>query len=119
MSDIKDKLGFEFVHIGINCDDSEAKSTSETFTRLFGMPIIEGKTSIYAGSHIEIMKGSGRGKCGHIAIATNDINRARTYIEGLGFEFDPKSEKYDSEGRLIVVYLKNDIAGFAIHLLQK
>ena len=120
MSDIRNELGFEVVHFGINCDDGpKAKDTAETFARLFGFSVKEGKSSIYAGPRIEIMKGSGRGKCGHIAIATNDINKARTYLEGLGLQFDSSSQKYDKQGKLIVIYLKDDIGGFSIHLLQK
>lgn len=119
MSDIREELGFEVVHFGVNCDDDlRAKKDAEVFASLFGLPIKEGKSSIYAGSFIELMKGGGRGRCGHIAVATKDINKAQKYLEDLGWEFDPTSAKHNSEGNLIVIYLKAEIAGFAIHLLQ-
>ena len=113
-------LDFEVAHFGVNCDDeTEAKVTAKIFATLFGLPIKEGKSSIYTGPLIELMKGEGRGRCGHIAITTKDIGKAKEYLEGLGYEFDPTSVKYDNEGNLIVIYLRDEIAGFAIHLLQK
>lgn len=120
MNDIREKLGFEVVHFGVNCDDDlEARKEAETFARLFGLPIKDGKNSIYAGPLIELMKGSGRGKYGHIAVATNDVQKAQRYLESLGCEFEPASVRYNSEGNLIFIYLKNEIAGFAVHLLQR
>ncbi|MDI3480413.1 MAG: 2-dehydro-3-deoxyphosphogluconate aldolase / (4S)-4-hydroxy-2-oxoglutarate aldolase [Tepidanaerobacteraceae bacterium] len=119
MSDIKEELGFEVIHFGINCIDEEnARRAAGFFSDVFGLSAKEGKDSIFSGSSIEIMKGAGRGRCGHIAISTKDIHRAREYLESLGLEFDPESKKYDSEGNLIVIYLKKEIAGFAVHLLQ-
>jgi len=120
MSDIREELKFEVVHFGVNCENSiSAKREAEIFADLFGLPLKEGKSSIYAGPLIEIMKGSGRGKCGHIAIAANDILKARKYLEDKGLKFDDDSIKYDSEGNPIVIYLKDEIAGFAVHLLQR
>lgn len=120
MSDIKEELGFEVIHFGINCIEEEnAKKTAGFFSEVFGLPLKEGKDSIFAGPSVELMKGAGRGKCGHIAISTKDIIKAKGYLESMGLEFDPESKKYNSEGRLVVIYLKNEIAGFAVHLLQR
>jgi len=115
-----EELGFEVVHIGINCpDDLEAKKSAEFFLKFFAFPIKEGNDSIYASTFIELMKSTGRGKQGHIAIGTNDIIEAQKYLEEQGLEFDSDSVKYSNEGKPIVIYLKKEIAGFAIHLLQK
>lgn len=73
----------------------------------------------YAGTMIELMKGKGRETCGHIGIATDDIHGAKAYLEGLGCCFDPASSKHDADGNLIVRYHKDEIAGFAVHLLQR
>ena len=59
------------------------------------------------------------GKNGHIAIATNFPDRARAYLEGCGVEFIEESAGYDDKGKLKVIYLKEEICGFAIHLVQK
>lgn len=120
MSDIKKELGFEVAHLGVNCIDEEGSvRAARFFSEVFGLPLKEGKDSIFAGPSIEIMKGTGRGKCGHIAISTKDIHKARVYLESMGLEFDPESIKYDSSGRLTVIYFKNEIAGFALHLVQR
>ena len=55
---------------------------------------------------------------GHIAIKTNSIPRAVYYLEKRGYEVDWSTRKGDEE-KPVAVYLKNEIGGFAIHLLQK
>ncbi len=116
--DIREELGFKVAHIGVNCADEEsAKKTADFFNRIFGLPLKEGKSSIFASPMIEVMKGAGPGCCGHLAIGTNDLEKARKYLEGLGLEFDDQSVKYDSEGQPIAIYLKEEIAGFAVHIL--
>ena len=115
-----ENMNFEVAHIGINFPDSEAAGASAgEFLRLFGIKPQDGKDSVYSGPLLELMKAPGRGAHGHIAIATSDISAARAYLEGLGCVFDDSSAKYDSDGRMIVLYLTDEIAGFAVHLLQK
>ena len=58
------------------------------------------------------------GKNGHIAIKTNSIARAMAYLERNGVEIDMDTAKF-SDGAMIAVYLKEEIGGFAVHLLQK
>ena len=118
--DILGKFGFEIVHLGINASDQRTASVvAQWFKTFLGLPVKEGTQSIYAGPKLEIMKGDGRGTHGHIAVAVNDIYEAKIYLEGEGCVFDDKSAKYDAEGNLIVIYLKDEIAGFALHLLQR
>ena len=60
------------------------------------------------------------GKNGHIAIATNYIERAMNYLENvLGVEFAKETAKRDDKGVLKAIYLKEEIGGFAVHLVQK
>ena len=70
------------------------------------------------GTGFEVMKIPFRGENGHIAIACNSIKRARWHMERRGFEFDDSSAIM-RDGKLRAIYLKDDIAGFAFHLLQK
>ena len=42
----------------------------------------------------------------------------RAFLEAQGFEFDPASANV-KDGALKAIYLKDEIAGFAIHLVQK
>jgi len=112
-------LGFELRHVGINCaDENEAETAADTFDKFFGMTKKVGNSSIFAGTAIEAMKSPFLGKSGHIAIATNSASRAVAYLESIGVEFDMSTAKYQGD-KLMTVYLKNEISGFAVHLLQK
>ena len=112
-------LGFELRHIGINSGSPEqARKDAEQLARLLGWPVKPGETNFFAGDAFECMKEQGRGRHGHIAVATNDIRRARWHLEQRGFVFDESSIK-EANGKMTVIYLKDDICGFAIHLQQK
>ena len=64
------------------------------------------------------MKAPFKGKCGHIAIRTNYIERAVNYMSTvLGVEFE--EPKRDEKGRYKAIYLKEEVGGFAVHLLQR
>ena len=58
------------------------------------------------------------GKNGHIAIGTTDIEKAVAYLKEQGVEIDMETAKYKNE-KLIAVYIKEEIGGFAVHLVQK
>ena len=60
----------------------------------------------------------GRGKNGHICIATNSVARAKWHLEQRGFTFDESTAKYKGS-KLNVIYLQDEIGGFAFHLIQK
>ena len=64
------------------------------------------------------MKVPFRGTHGHIAVACNSIKRARWHMERRGFVFDDESAII-RDGKLRAIYLKDEIGGFAVHLLQK
>lgn len=112
-------LNFQIKHIGVNCsDDESALGFANFFEQNFMIEKVVGKDSIYAGPIVEVMKGNGRGDSGHIAVGTDDIYKAQEFLESKGFEFDNESIKYDENGSMIVIYMKQEISGFAIHLLQ-
>jgi len=113
-------LGFELAHVGINCsDDEQARKAAKLLCALFGFPLTRGETSDFAGSAFELAHAPGRGEKGHIAVATNSIDRAAWHLTQRGFEFDAGSAIKDAKGKLKAVYLKDEIAGFAIHLLKR
>ena len=64
------------------------------------------------------MKKQGRGTHGHIAIATNYIERAIYHLEQRGYEFEEES-RVVKEGKTKAIYFKGEFGGFAIHLVQK
>ena len=111
--------GFELMHVGINCtSDEEAGAVAKRFCALFGWPLKEGTGGDFAGSYIEAMKRPGLGEKGHIAIGCNAIGRAKAYLEAQGFAFDESSAKI-KDGRMTAIYFRDQIGGFAVHLLQK
>ena len=118
---VQTMLGFELAHVGINAEnEEEASKAAKRFAFLFGMPEKAGNSSVFAGSAVEVMKTPYLGKNGHIAISTNYIERAVNYMESvLGAEFDQATAKKDAKGKLKAIYLKEEIAGFAVHLVQK
>lgn len=118
-SAVNKMLGFEIKHVGINCENAEeAMKVAKQYCTLFGWDIKEGNSSIFAGAAVEVMKTPYLGKLGHIAIGTTSVLRAKAYLEGQGFEFNEESARYKGE-KLNAIYLKDEVGGFAIHLLQK
>jgi 2-dehydro-3-deoxyphosphogluconate aldolase/(4S)-4-hydroxy-2-oxoglutarate aldolase len=116
---ISTMLGFEFVHLGINEESKDkALNSANLLSHLFYFSVKEGATSVLAGPDFEIMKNQYLGKHGHIAIATNDIHRAITYLKMKGISALPETAK-EKDGKLKAIYIDQEVSGFAIHLLQK
>ena len=112
-------LGFELAHIGINAsNEDESLAIAKKFSDIFGFNLKQGNSSNFSGTGIEINKSKGPGIMGHIAIKTNSIPRAAYYLEKRGYSVDWTTKK-GTEQKPVAVYLKNEIGGFAIHLLQK
>ncbi|MDR2746061.1 MAG: bifunctional 4-hydroxy-2-oxoglutarate aldolase/2-dehydro-3-deoxy-phosphogluconate aldolase, partial [Treponema sp.] len=113
-------LGFSMVHIGINAaNETEALQAARLFETLFGFAPKTGASSVFSGEGIEIMKAPYLGKHGHIAIGTNSLKRGIAYLERKGFAFNAGSVKTDAKGTMTAIYLSDEIAGFAVHLVQK
>lgn len=114
---------FQIAHLGVNCgDEAQAMACAGLFSALFGLEVNPAKESAdarFTGTQIEWLKSSGRGTHGHIALATSDLPAARQYLEEKGFAFDDSSIKWLPDGRPLVIYSREEIGGFAIHLMQK
>lgn len=117
---IRTMLGFELAHIGINgLDEPDAGKTAKSFSDIFGFTYKPGNSSIFAGGYVEVMKTPYLGSHGHIAIRTNYIERAVYFLKFAGIKFNDDTTKYDAKGKMIAVYLNDEIGGFAVHLVQK
>jgi 2-dehydro-3-deoxyphosphogluconate aldolase/(4S)-4-hydroxy-2-oxoglutarate aldolase len=114
-------LGFSVLHVGLNGQEAEgALKTARFFFDIFGFPAKDGNSSVYAGDNIEIMKiPSAPGLHGHIGIGTNSFPRAVAYLERRGVELDQTRVKKDPQGRPFLIYCKEEILGFAVHIVQK
>ncbi len=112
---VQTMLGFQMLHVGINTgNEEEARAAAALFGEMFGFSAKEGNSSIFMGNReIEIMKKMYLGKNGHIAIATNTLPRAIAYFRARGYRFieETVTEK--------AAYFEQEIAGFAVHLVQK
>jgi len=113
-------LGFEIGHIGINSTGADdAKNICMDFNKAFDFEYMPGTgSSDFASKGIEVKKRSGRGEHGHIAVTTNSLVVAMAELKKRGVELD-ESSKVIKNGKLIAVFLKNQIGGFAVHLMAK
>jgi 2-dehydro-3-deoxyphosphogluconate aldolase/(4S)-4-hydroxy-2-oxoglutarate aldolase len=111
-------LGFSMVHIGVNTDNG-SKSAAEFFANAFGFSARETSASVFASEGIELMNNIGRGTHGHIAIGANNVERAKFHLESRGVVFDENTAKRNAQGKLVFIYLRDEIAGFAVHLTVK
>ena len=113
-------LGFEVEHVGINMtSETEADSVANSFSKLLGLTKNSNSSSIFVGRAVEVMKTPYLGTNGHIAIKTNNIERAVFHLEQQGFEFNQESKKYNDKDKLVAIYLNGEMGGFAVHLVQK
>lgn len=117
---VKTLLGFKILHVGINSENEEqAISTAQLVSLLMGTAIErDTPKSVFVGTDFEIMKSHAASKCGHIAIATNSIERAMYYLSKKGFKFKEDTAAYDENGKIKFIYLDADLGGFAIHLIK-
>jgi len=114
-------LGFEFAHVGLNCDTPEnANNCSKFLQDCFGFSVKEGNSSIFAaGKRIELMKKPFYGKNGHIGIFTNSVERALFQLKRRGYNIREESIRYDEKGRMLSAYLEEELNGFALHVVRK
>ncbi len=116
---VKNMLGLELRHIGINSEnEGEAEKLAKCLCGLFDLEYKPGNSSIFAGKEVEIMKSKGKGSHGHIALAVNDVDRAIYHIGRAGATFDETTRTADEKGTKFI-YLNGEFGGFAIHLIRK
>lgn len=113
-------LGFEMVHVGLNCQSpEEAESVADEFESAFGFAKKAGNSSVFSSTYMEMMKKPFHGTHGHIAIATNSVKRALCQLEKRGYKVKEGSVKYNADGVMNVAYLDREFGGFAVHLVLK
>ena len=114
------KNTFELEHVGINTDnEEEAMKVANLIGAMLNMKVAPGNSSIFVGNkEFEIMKKPGRGTHGHIAILTNNVDRAIYHLGQRGVKFDMDSKNV-KDGKTVAIYFADEIAGFAFHLVQR
>ncbi|MCI8650712.1 MAG: VOC family protein [Anaerotruncus sp.] len=117
--DVK-SLNFSLAHLGVNQETKEeAAHTVALMKDLFGFESTETEGSYFVNDQFEVMKMPFLGRLGHVALYTDDAVKAKAYLEGKGVAFDETTAGYDANGRLMVIYFKDEIAGYAFHLKQR
>lgn len=112
-----EEFGMRVLHVGVNANGEEdALRIAKEFETLMGFIPKVGNSSVFASPLIEIMKQNGRGEKGHIGFGVNDIEKALAYFESRGMHIIEETVKKNDAGKIKFVYLKEQIAGFAIHL---
>ena len=116
-----DLFDLRIAHVGINAQSrDEAEGVANLLCALLGVERGEEPfpVSVFAGTLVEVMNNGGRGEKGHIGLHVNDIEAAIAWYEARGMAFDEASRTLcpDGSGRTYLIYFKDQIAGFAIHL---
>lgn len=113
-------LGFELAHVGINHDtEDEANATATEFGKALRMSVKVGNSSTFAGEAVECMKTNLYGTKGHIGFKTRSSLRALAWFRRQGYEVIEESIKTKPNGSVLSAYLKNEIGGFAVHIVEK
>jgi len=116
---VKTMLGFEIRHIGMNHENAEeAVRSAKLLSGFLGLELQDFDGACMVGSLFEVLKSRKRGKYGHIGINTNNVDRAIFQMKRRGVEFAEDTRESDEKGTK-VIYLKDEIGGFAIHLIRK
>lgn len=112
-------LHFHLAHVGVNtANTSEALAVAGRLAGLFGFASREGASSVFAADSVELMKAPYLGQHGHLAIGVSSLSRGRAYLAAQGCRFREDSAKYNTAGELVAIYLEEEFAGFALHLVQ-
>lgn len=119
---MSEKVKYRLVHIGIsNSSYEEADSIAEKLSCLFNWERSggTGKSNFFVGSSIELMKHRKNGTYGHIGLETDDVEAAMKELSEKGIQFREDTFVRNEEGKITFTYLKDEINGFAIHIMQK
>ncbi len=114
---VTNMLNIKIKHVGMNSENGE--EIANAYGKLLQKEVTGSPKSYFAGGIIEVMNpGYYKGTNGHIALGVDSADRAKRYFEALGYEFDESTTSYDNNGLVKFVYFKEDIGGFAIHLVN-
>ena len=117
--DPRQLFDMRLAHVGVNAKDpAEAAQIAAQFSELLHLTTSVTPVSHFVDTMVEVMDGGGRGEHGHIGFAVNDLRVAAAWFDANGYEVDYDSMRYDEGGNPRLVYFKEPIAGFAIHLCQ-
>ena len=113
-------LGFELAHVGINCGtEDKANDVAQTISEIFRIQPRYMNSAVFAGTAVEAVKSEGWGSKGHIGFYTNSMTRAMAYFDAMGIPLNEASIKYNQNNKISCIYLKDEIGGFAFHVVER
>lgn len=116
----KQEQSFFFDHLGINGpeDDPNNARLIDFFENTLGMHDTTdiGVSNYVANFYLELYKGTAPGTHGHFGIYVEDMHAALDYLERAGYKVDYSTAKFADDGHMRLVYLADEINGFAFHL---
>ncbi|MBQ6560361.1 MAG: bifunctional 4-hydroxy-2-oxoglutarate aldolase/2-dehydro-3-deoxy-phosphogluconate aldolase [Erysipelotrichaceae bacterium] len=116
---VKAMLGLKIKHIGINSENGNGIALAQKFAKFFNGNVRETSKGWFGSDFAEVMdEDHPFGKHGHIGVQVNNVDRAKRYYESQGYQFDESTASYDEKGDLKFIYFKEEIGGFAIHLVR-
>ena len=113
-------FGMKVAHVGINAtNEAESAAWAKEFLELMGLPTRETSASKFCGELVEIMNENGRGVHGHIGFTVNNMDKALEYFSNKGMTPVEETKKFDENGKCWFTYFKEQIGGFAIHIVRE
>ncbi len=102
------------------CGAEDSREICMAFQAAFDFPYRPGAgSSDFSSSRLEIKKRSGRGTHGHLAVETNCLPCAVAEMRRRGIALDETSWTCNEKKEPMAVFLRDEIGGFAVHLMQK
>lgn len=115
---VQTAMGFTVAHVGINHDSrAEASASADALCSLLNLDPDVRERCTFAGTLVECMDFQNYGAKGHIGFRTLNPHRAYLYLKSKGYEFIPESAQYKANGEVKFIYLKEEIGGFAVHIV--
>lgn len=111
----------KIAHVGLNLGNEEdAQTVAKALCETFRLDCRKGEKSIFCGKAFECLKIPFRGEKGHIALAVGDLTETVKEMEARGIRFDyDATTMYFEDGSLRNIYLHDEFAGFAVHIMQE
>jgi 2-dehydro-3-deoxyphosphogluconate aldolase/(4S)-4-hydroxy-2-oxoglutarate aldolase len=110
--------GLSFAHLSIDNENADEAEDVIKALSAFGLETKRGNSSVFMGGVVEVLPRIFRGKRGHLAFKCFDCERTLAYLEQHGFHADESTISRDAKGKIKVVYFKEEIGGFAVHLIK-
>ncbi len=116
---VRRSLGFSLKHVGVNSASAEeGERMARRFAEIFDMPYKPGNRSDFSGTIVEFCKEVFPGAAGHIGVATLNVERAGAWLERKGVALRDDYRNYDRNGNIVCIYLAEEFAGFAVHIVK-